>query len=266
MFGNLLGGALNDLAARLAPTHGRVLVGQLSVFSGLPIFLLLFYGSAPRAAAPLMLLAGLLVSWCGGVNNSMMAEVVDPALRTTIYGLDRALEGVVAPVGGLAAGWIAEEFFGFAQSDGGACGGGSGGGGGGGNASSSSSSSSSLHDGGAEDAGNAKALGDALAVTMLVPWGFCFLAYSLLHCTYGRDKRKTEAALAAAQAAADGGGGGTLSDSKASDRSAPAGSAAGGAPAGGIELRGLRAHDAARRSWSEVDVPARERRTVGVVV
>ncbi|EOD27627.1 hypothetical protein EMIHUDRAFT_52552, partial [Emiliania huxleyi CCMP1516] len=171
MFGNLLGGALNDLAARLAPTHGRVLVGQLSVFSGLPIFLLLFYGSAPRAAAPLMLLAGLLVSWCGGVNNSMMAEVVDPALRTTIYGLDRALEGVVAPVGGLAAGWIAEEFFGFAQSDGGA-----------------------LHDGGAEDAGNAKALGDALAVTMLVPWGFCFLAYSLLHCTYGRDKRKTEAA------------------------------------------------------------------------
>lgn len=101
---------------------------------------------------------------------------------------------------------------------------------------------------------------------MLVPWGFCFLAYSLLHCTYGRDKRKTEAALAAAQAAADGGGGGTLSDSKASDRSAPAGSAAGGAPAGGIELRGLRAHDAARGSWSEVDVPARERRTVGVVV
>ena len=82
-FGTLLGGFLNDLAGRLSPSHGRVLVAQFSVGVGIPLFLLLFYALPAAAAAAVMLLAGLLISWCQGVNNVIMAEVTLPRLRPT---------------------------------------------------------------------------------------------------------------------------------------------------------------------------------------
>lgn len=41
-FGGPLGGWLGDKAARLFPRHGRIVVCQLSVASGIPFTLLIF--------------------------------------------------------------------------------------------------------------------------------------------------------------------------------------------------------------------------------
>ena len=172
--GILLGGVLNDAAAIASPSHGRVLVAQFSVFSGIPIFMAIFYVLPASACAGAMLLAGILIQWCGGVNNTIMAEVTPPSLRTTIYGLDRMLEGVVAPAGGLLAGWLAESAFGYQLSSGCA------------NATDSHANSSTTM---GDEGANAAALGEALAVSMCVPWTLCFIAYTAMHCVYAADRR-----------------------------------------------------------------------------
>merc|ERR1712216_622224 len=91
MIGPLLGGFLNDAAARVAPKHGRVAVAQFSVGVGVPIFWMLFTVISPSAAGAILLLAGILITWCQGVNNTIMAEVVPQEARAPIYGLDRML-------------------------------------------------------------------------------------------------------------------------------------------------------------------------------
>lgn len=104
-----------------------------------------------------------------------MADVTEPHLRATIYGLDRMFEGLVSPAGGFVAGAIAEGF-GFQYSTQGGCAGDIGDSGGG------------NHSGGSSSSSNADALGHALAITMAAPWALCFAAYSLLHCTYASDR------------------------------------------------------------------------------
>jgi len=123
--------------------------------------------------------AGLLVAWCGGVNNTIMSEVTPPHLRTTIFGLDRLLEGLVAPAGAGLAGLLAERVFGFVQSS--ACGGADAAAAALGNASLPGPPASPTLDEPQWDAApppqqNADALGRALAVTMCVPWTLCFMA------------------------------------------------------------------------------------------
>ena len=41
----------------------------------------------------LCFVTGALISWCGTVNNLVMAVVVPVSARSAIYGLDRVLEG-----------------------------------------------------------------------------------------------------------------------------------------------------------------------------
>ena len=199
-FGNLLGGCITDAASRCSPDHGRVIVAQVSVASGLVLFPLLFF-VFPRGveAAALMLLAGLLISWCQSVNNTIIADIVPPHLRTTIYGLDRMAEGTLGSVGGLASGWVAESVFGFAHRDGCSAGRNAGG------ASTHGASGVNHHRDAAtrpapaavlpppacppdSSHANVVALGRALALTMCVPWALCFVAYTLLHWTYPVDR------------------------------------------------------------------------------
>lgn len=184
-FGTLLGGFLNDYASRISPNHGRPAVAQVSVFSGIPIFLMILFAVPPASAGPLLFLAGLLMTWCQGVNNTIMAEVTRPHLRPTIFGLDRMLEGLLSPLGGYFSGVLAEAF-GFSN-EGDGCAGGA-----------AASNSTESGSGAALDAAasNAHALASALAITMCVPWTICFLAYTALHFCYAADKRRHEAAIA----------------------------------------------------------------------
>ena len=171
-FGTLLGGLLNDHAGRVSPLHGRIYVAQVSVAAGVPLFLLVLYLLPSTHAPPLaygatLLVTGLLITWCQGVNNTIMAEVVPAHMRAHIYGLDRMCEGLIAPAGALLAGWLAEAVFGFQQASG--CG-------------------PDIGTSGAAQDMNAAALGNALACMTCVPWAFCFLAYTLLHWTYPADR------------------------------------------------------------------------------
>ena len=122
-----------------------------------------------------------------------MADVAELHLRPTIYGLDRMLEGLVSPAGGLVAGAVAEGF-GFSRDTQGGCGGDAGGSSGGGGG------------GGGGGGSNADALGSALAITMSVPWVLCFAAYSLLHYTYARDCKAATARRAMQRERASGEG------------------------------------------------------------
>lgn len=121
-----------------------------------------------------------------------MSEVVPPARRTAIYGLDRTLEGIIAPLGGLLTGLLAEKVFGFQEESGCAI-----------VAAIASNATGSAHDDHVRktvtSGGNANgdALGNALAVMMCGPWTLCFAAYSLLHWTYKIDRARYDSAAQA---------------------------------------------------------------------
>ena len=54
-----------------------------------------------------------------GINSSLMAEVTPPHARSTIYGLDRLLEGLLAPAATALVGVLAQSAFGFGGGGGG---------------------------------------------------------------------------------------------------------------------------------------------------
>lgn len=202
--GTLIGGVLNDWASRVSPSHGRVVVAQISVGSGIPLFLIIFYAIPAQSMGSVLLVAGALITWCQGVNNTIMAEVTRPQLRTTIYGLDRMLEGLLAPLGGFVVGLLAEKQEGVvAAQEGNRCTG-------------DTASTASARAAAGNQMGNLwlcagsggenskDALRNALALAMCIPWTLCFVAYSWLHCTYPGDKHRTAVASAAGDADIDG--------------------------------------------------------------
>ena len=235
--GGLAGGVVSDAAARRAPVHGRIWAAQLSVASGIPLWLAILFAlpavGAPEAAyGAALLLTGSLIAWCGGINSVLMSEVTPPHVRSTIFGLDRLLEGLLAPASTALVGLLAQAAFGFG-----------GGGGGGGNADCSVDAAPDAGgDGGgdasdASDASDAAALARALGILLVVPWSLCLAAYSLLHWTFAADRD----AAAAAHAAKVGGGaegeaaaGGTRTAPSTSSSKAAAAAAA--AQCGTVEL------------------------------
>jgi len=107
------------------------------------------------------MLTGLAISWCGtGVNSPILSEIVPKQHRSIVFALDRTFEGAVAAVAPAIVGVLAVDVFGW------------------------SGGRSTCN---AEDA---NALGSALFYTILVTWLGCFMFYSLLHCTYPRDRRR----------------------------------------------------------------------------
>ncbi|KAK9786693.1 hypothetical protein WJX73_003542 [Symbiochloris irregularis] len=192
--GGLLGGWVGDKAADKYPQHGRILACQYSVGSGVPFALLLLKGlpfngaSATVAAYALVLfLMGLSISWAApACNNPIFAEIVPPHMRNMIYAFDRSFEGAIAACGAPLVGILAERMFGF-----------------------TGAAATTTHCGdrlvGAPDAivaaaasaeelsrdlVKAHALGNALLVSLVVPWALCFLFYSGLHFTYPLDRRR----------------------------------------------------------------------------
>mmetsp|Transcript_30702 Transcript_30702/g.81412 ORF Transcript_30702/g.81412 Transcript_30702/m.81412 type:complete len:119 (+) Transcript_30702:1-357(+) len=75
--GTLVGGFINDVLARWSPRHGRPLVAQISVGSGVPLFVTILW-MLPAAGAPdavyvvVLLVTGSLISWCQSVNSESL--------------------------------------------------------------------------------------------------------------------------------------------------------------------------------------------------
>jgi len=175
--GSFLGGWLGDVAAKWSPDHGRILVAQVSVFSGLPIIYFLLKILPPLAGVSfgpyfvLLWAMGMLVSWCAtSCNNPVFADVVPEHLRSMIYAYDRCLEGGIAAMITPLVGVLAEQTFKYRKPD-------------------------PLHPMSREEGlHNADALGNALVVTCTVPWLLCFLFYGLLHRVYAGDRSHAAAA------------------------------------------------------------------------
>ena len=115
-----------------------------------------------------MLFYGSMISWCSAVNQTTFADVTPQRIRSTIYSLDRVVEGCIGAASAPLVGVVAVRVFGFDESQVGA-------------------------------GGNGAALGTSLGWNVMVPWTVCFVAYSFLHWTYPKDR---DAAFASAAAMA----------------------------------------------------------------
>lgn len=191
--GGFVGGLLGDWATTVWPNHGRILVAQICVLSGIPFSFLLLkglplpfqYSPKPNrdgiedgslvasTSAPMHLFVlycvtlacmGLCISWCGVNNSTFFAELVPENLRTHIYAFDRSFEGAIGACGSPLVGLIAERIFGFRGS---------------------LREATHLLE---SRTSAVNALSNALLFSLIIPWIFCFLFYLMLYSTLQKDK------------------------------------------------------------------------------
>ncbi len=106
---NFTGGVLGDLAHRWNERYGRILVGQFSVFSGVPTSYLLLQQEWSLAQLVIFaFITAFLVGWTGqGAKDPMMQAVVPPEQRSTAYAVLYALENGIASLSVVVAGFLA---------------------------------------------------------------------------------------------------------------------------------------------------------------
>jgi len=177
--GNLFGGWIGDKAASWDPNKGRLIVAQISVFSGIPLSLILFL-LIPRSTdymwAYLLvgIFTGFMISWVApATNNPIFGEIIEPEARSTLYSLDRLFEGSVAASGTLIVGYLAEKLFGYISPG--------------------ANGIDSLTF--AQRQQNIDALAKAMALSTAVPWTFCLIFFTLVYFTYPKDRDKTRKIL-----------------------------------------------------------------------
>jgi MFS family permease len=168
--GNLLGGWLGDKAQKWRPKSGRILVAQISVFSGIPLTFVLFY-LVPMIPESIYLylifgvITGLLISWCGPINNSIFSEVSEPEIRSSVYSVDRMFEGSIAALGTVFVG-LAAAMFGYITPPLGV-------------------------DIGSLDAAtkaiNKVALAQGMFFVAIIPWILCLIFYTFVYKTFPKD-------------------------------------------------------------------------------
>eukprot|EP00162_Nutomonas_longa_P008190 comp18339_c0_seq1/m.32592 comp18339_c0_seq1/g.32592 ORF comp18339_c0_seq1/g.32592 comp18339_c0_seq1/m.32592 type:complete len:290 (+) comp18339_c0_seq1:720-1589(+) len=170
-FGGLFGGYVGDWASGWDRDKGRIIVGQISIFLGIP-FAVIFFGEIPRNPDWLWLFCligfffGFCISWPqSACNLPILSEVVPHAATGTAYSIDRLIEGCAAALGSLGLGIIAKHY-GYL----------------GGDNCSVTSSAEAL-------ASQSSALAMALLLVMIVPWTICFFIYFILYFTYRRDRQ-----------------------------------------------------------------------------
>ncbi|KAL8451340.1 hypothetical protein Emag_002775 [Eimeria magna] len=169
--GGVLGGLLGDYLFQWSPAHGRPLVGQFAMAIRVPL-LIIAYVIVPKdeeSFAVFMLLALLvgLSSMAGvAVNRPILADVVRPNHKATVFALTVAVEGSGAAIlGAPLVGYLAEHSFGYLRT---------------------TLMVADMPEG--LRLGNANALASALVFLTAIPWSMSFLLYGILHFTYGKDQ------------------------------------------------------------------------------
>jgi hypothetical protein len=197
--GGLFGGKMGDVLAGRLKNSGRVILSQISSGSAIPLsaVLLLALPNNPASFArhgAALFVMGFMASWNTSATNSpILAEIVPPRSRTTVFALDRTFEAVLASFAPPVVGLLAERIYGYKLVHAAA-----------GGAENAASVETDRH--------NATSLARALYTAIAIPMALCCLVYSFLYCTYPRDRD-----LARAEAAREGGGarpGGEGSDSE----------------------------------------------------
>ena len=176
--GNLFGGWIGDKASKWNPDHGRLIVAQISIFSGIPLTLILFL-LVPRQTSSLGIylslgiFTGFMISWVAPAsNNPIFGEVIEPEARSSVYAFDRLFEGSVSATGTFLVAWLAQTYFGYIP-----------------RTEAISSLSPEIK------ATNINALANGLAVVAVVSWTLCFIIYMFIHFTYPKDRDRVRAIL-----------------------------------------------------------------------
>ncbi|MBN1874389.1 MAG: MFS transporter [Anaerolineae bacterium] len=109
---NILGGVLGDWAELRSPKYGRTIIGQVSIFSGIPLTYLLFTSAQTWSFWPFFFLCfgtALLISWPGkGAKEPMMQGAVPPELRATAFAMTTFVESGFAAIAAFIAGSLAD--------------------------------------------------------------------------------------------------------------------------------------------------------------
>lgn len=109
---NIIGGFLGDWAESISPKYGRTVVGQISVFSGVPLTWILFTRTQDwpfMAIVALCFGTALLIGWSGkGAKEPMMQGAVPPELRSTAFAMTTFIESGFAALVAYLAGSLAD--------------------------------------------------------------------------------------------------------------------------------------------------------------
>ncbi len=109
---NIIGGVLGDWAEARSPRYGRTIVGQVSIFSGVPLSYIMltrtddwsFWGFFA-----ICFVTALLISWPGkGAKEPMMQGAVPPELRGTAFAMTTFIESGFAAISAYVAGRLAD--------------------------------------------------------------------------------------------------------------------------------------------------------------
>jgi hypothetical protein len=180
---------------------GSIYVSGALILYTIHTVLLLYSHSTPTVLT--------LYSYCTHTVLTLHSYCTHSALvRSTVYGMDRMLEGTIAAIAGPATGLLAEHVFGYTVAGGGSsagsgggrynstatAGGGKGMGGEAGGGYGESGGGGGEYGGSGEygecNAANAKALGSGLFWVMAVPWVACLVLYGALHWSYQQDRQR----------------------------------------------------------------------------
>jgi len=170
--GSIFGGWLGDSAAKWSPNKGRIIVAQISVFSGIPMIAILFF-VIPMSTDSLgwyILIGGItgfMITWTSyATNNPIFAELFEPEIRGSVFSVDALLETSLASFGPAIVAWIAG-MHGFVNP-------------------SMGMDINSLTV--AVRYSNMIALAYGMFYTALIPWIICLLFYFLVYFTYPKDR------------------------------------------------------------------------------
>jgi predicted MFS family arabinose efflux permease len=109
--GNLIGGLIGDWAEKRSPKYGRTIIGQFSVFIGVPSIYYLITNAGRMGFWSLVgwfFVSAAMLSWAGrGAKEPMLQAVVVPELRSSAYSIVSVVEGGLSAFAGLIAGTLA---------------------------------------------------------------------------------------------------------------------------------------------------------------
>jgi MFS family permease len=113
-FSNFIGGVIGDFAEKKSSKYGRTIIGQFSVFSGVPLmYVLLKYGHVMTfwQMFGLASITALLIGWPGrGAKEPMMQAVVSPEKRSSAYSVVNFIEGGLSAFSSVIAGALAVKY------------------------------------------------------------------------------------------------------------------------------------------------------------
>ena len=112
-FSAIIGGVLGDWAEKKSPKYGRTIVGQVSVFAGIPLTYILLTQTAEWTILQIALfcfVTALFIGWPGkGSKEPMMQGVVPPELRSTAFAATTFIESGFAAIIALLFGFLADK-------------------------------------------------------------------------------------------------------------------------------------------------------------